>query len=318
MRILIVYPAVTGLNNGNSVTARRWQQCLRQLGHTVEIAATFDDAAEPPELLIALHAIKSSDSIERCKAAFAEVPIILVLTGTDLYGSSSAAALHPMLRVADRVVVLQNASGEDIDQQFRDKIRVIYQGINPIEGAFESTSDYFEVCVVGHLRPVKDPFQVAQAVRDLPSDSKLRVTQIGAAMTDQMRETAERLHGENPRFSWIGEVSRADAMERIVNSHLLVNSSKVEGGAAVICEAVVAGTPILATRISGNIGLLGQDYEGLFDVGNTRQLRAMLLRAENSIDFYQRLKDQCERRKHFFDPDLEKRKWGQLIEEFES
>jgi putative glycosyltransferase (TIGR04348 family) len=318
MQILIVYPAVIGIKNGNLITAKRWQECLGHLGHTVEVATTFDNVSATPDLMIALHAIKSSNAIHKCRAVFPAVPIIVVLTGTDIYGTTKSATIDAVLALSDRIVVLQNATAKDVDQKFRDKVRVIYQAITPLSGVFEKSKNDFEVCVVGHLRPVKDPFRTADAISDLPGDSKIRVTQIGAAMSEPMREMAERLGRENVRFRWIKGVPRTRAMEKIASSHLLVNSSKIEGGAAVICEAIVAGTPILATRIPGNVGFLGEDYEGFFDVGATEQLRTLLLLSENSADFYQRLKDQCGRRSGLFDPDFEKTKWADLIEEFES
>jgi len=317
MRILIVYPAVLGLNNGNLFTAERWQQILAELGHTVEIATAFDGDGGAPDLLIALHAVKSSSAIEKFRAAFAAVPIIVVLTGTDIYDVPFRKTVDKMLVLSDRIVVLQSATADDVDSQFREKVRVIYQAIAPMDGVFESSSDCFDVCVVGHLRPVKDPFQIVCATLELPPESKIRVTQVGAAMTDEMRETAQQHAKENVRYSWIGGISHNKAREKIARSHLLVNSSHVEGGAAVICEAVVAGTPILATRIAGNVGFLGEDYEGLFDVGQTDQLRGMLLLAESSPDFYHRLKDQCESRKFLFNPDFERLQWADLIKAFE-
>ncbi len=318
MRVLIVYPAVVGLSNGNWVTAERWRKLLGQLGHTVEVAATFDEARDAPDLMIALHAIKSSDAIERCRAALATVPIVVVLTGTDLYGDQSATKIKPVLALADRIVVLQSATADDVGAAFRDKVRVIHQSVASQSGAMEKSADYFDVCVVGHLREVKDPFRAAEAAGDLPRESKVRITQIGAAMTEPMREMAALLERDNPCFRWMGELPREEALGRIASSHLLVNSSRIEGGAAVICEAVVAGTPILATRIPGNVGFLGSDYEGLFDVGDTEQLRILLLAAENDAGFYQRLKDQCESRSFLFVPQREKRKWAELIGELKA
>ena len=317
MRILIVYPAVIGLKNGNLVTAERWQRCLGELGHNVEIAATIDDRGDAPDLMIALHAIKSSGEIEKCRAAFVAVPIIVVLTGTDIYDVQSQATLDRVLALADRIVVLQSATADDVAEPYRDKVRVIYQAVTPLDLSLERSNNYFDVCVVGHLRQVKDPFRAAEAITDLPGESKIRVTQIGAAMTDKIMRRAFKLHDRNnERFRWIGEVQREEALERIASSHLLVNSSQIEGGAAVICEAVVIGTPILATRIAGNVGFLGEDYEGLFDVGQTDQLRDLLLAAEADDAFYQRLKSQCESRKYLFKPAFERRKWAELLEEF--
>lgn len=322
MRILIVYPAVDGLNNGNLVTAERWQKRLSELGHSVEVAASFDDASHDADqkidLMIALHAVKSLPSIKKCSDSNPNCPIVVVLTGTDLYDANLRQTVQQSLTIADQIVVLQTVTAEDVPEQFREKVSVIYQSVDTVSWAIEKTDQFFEVCVVGHLRPVKVPLQASWAARKLPPESKIRVTQIGEALSTAIRTAAEKEERENSRYRWIGAVSRDDAMQRIAASDLLVNSSMVEGGAAVICEAVVAGTPILASRVAGNIGFLGEDYQGLFDVGDTDRLREMMWLAEKDRGFYQRLKDQCESRKHLFEPDFEKRKWAELIEKFES
>ena len=322
MRILIVYPAVTGLKNGNLVTAQRWQNQFLKLGHDVEIAASFDDAIKKSkstfDLMIALHAVKSAASIQSCSASHSDCQIIVVLTGTDLYHPQSRPTVERSLEAADQIVVLQTATAEDVPQAYREKVNVIFQSVARSPQVKKKTSDYFEVCVVGHLRPVKDPFQIAWATRDLPTTSRIRATQIGGAMTDAMRKSAQSEASQNDRYRWVGEVARDEAMQRIADSDLLVNSSKVEGGAAVICEAVVAGTPILATRIAGNVGFLGEDYEGLFEVGDTNQLRKLLLKAESDGPFYQRLKEQCESRNHLFDPDFERRSWKRVLKKLAS
>jgi len=133
-------------------------------------------------------------------------------------------------------------------------------------------------------------------------------------MTDHMKSAAEKEAEENPRYRWIGEVTREEAMQQIAGSDLLVNSSLIEGGAAVVCESVVAGTPILATQIAGNVGFLGADYEGLFNVGDTNRLRELMFKAETNGDFHRRLQEQCDQRKHLFEPDFEQRTWATLLE----
>lgn len=317
MHIVIVYPAIDGLNNGNLVTAQRWQQRFVALGHSVQVAPTFEDADHDGdvviELLIALHAIKSAPSIEKFRQSNSNGWIVVVLTGTDIYNDQARCTVQRSLRRADQVVVLQPATVADVPAEHREKVNVIFQSVEPYRWAAERTGDRFEVSVVGHLRPVKDPFQAAWAVRNLPAASKIRVTQIGGAMTESMRQCAQKQAEENPRYRWTGEVTRDESMRMIAASDLLVNSSRIEGGAAVICEAVVSGTPILATRNAGNVGFLGEDYEGLFNVGDTIQLREMLLAAETDSDFYQRLKIQCESRKHLFEPEFELRSWAELL-----
>ena len=321
MHILIVYPSVNGLKNGNLVTAERWQTQFLKLNHNVEIAASFDDAIQrsdaPLDLMIALHAVKSAASIQSCSQSRPDCPIIVVLTGTDIYDAQSRPTVEQSLEMADQIVVLQTATADDVPDAYRKKVDVIFQSVAAGPQVSAKTTEYFDVCVVGHLRPVKDPFQIARATRNLPKTSRIRATQIGGAMTDSMRLSAQTEASENDRYRWVGEVCRDEAKQRIADSDLLVNTSKVEGGAAVICEAVVAGTPILASRIAGNVGFLGDDYVGLFDFGDTNQLRELLLKAESDEKFYQRLKQQCESRKHLFDPDFERRSWEKVLEKIE-
>ncbi len=315
MRILIVYPAVSGLKNGNLVTAQRWRKRFGELGHAVEIASTFAPITHPGQFdaLVALHAEKSATAIDKFSRAHPACSIIVAVTGTDIYDPQSNATVQRSLALADHIVVLQTATADDVPAEFQKKVKVIFQSIDPFVWTAGKPSDHFEVCVVGHLRTVKDPFQAARAARCLPQNSLIRVTQIGGALTDSMHIAAEQETQQNARYRWLGEISHDQSLQHIAHSDLLINSSKIEGGAAVICEAVVYGTPILATRVAGNFGFLGDGYEGLFDVGDTESLTRLMLAAETDRDFYQRLKQQCDERKHLFQPDFERRTWAELL-----
>lgn len=330
MQILIAYPAVEGFSNGNHVTAQRWSDILQSLGHTVAVTTDIDsvDATVETELLIALHAVKSSPMILHYRNRWPHRKLIVAITGTDLYNAQPSPVLQRSLELADRIVVLQEATESDLPRSVSHKVRVVYQSMSCPVGASESIASLrrsvdriagsarFEVCVVGHLRTVKDPFLTAKACQDLPNHSRVQVTQIGAAMSASMEQTAIGHAAQNDRYRWIGNVTRAQSVDQIAASDLLVNSSKIEGGAAVITEAIVVGTPVLASRISGNWGLLGKDYDGLFEVGNCRQLRTLILQAEHDGGFYQRLQQQGEKRKQRFHPDRERDSWAQLLAEF--
>jgi hypothetical protein len=71
------------LNNGNKMTALRWARILRKLGHKVGVDQFYDGGRW--DLLIALHARRSHASIENFCQLHPERPLIVVLTGTDLY-----------------------------------------------------------------------------------------------------------------------------------------------------------------------------------------------------------------------------------------
>jgi len=108
-RISIVTPAGAGTRNGNRHTALRWASLLRGAGHRVRVALEWQ--GERCDLLIALHARRSYDSILRFREEFSAKKLVVVLTGTDLYrdlpGSLEA---RKSLELADRVIVLQDAA----------------------------------------------------------------------------------------------------------------------------------------------------------------------------------------------------------------
>jgi glycosyltransferase involved in cell wall biosynthesis len=87
----------------------------------------------------------------------------------------------------------------------------------------------------------------------------------------------------------------------------------MEGGANVLSEAIVAGVPVLASRIPGNMGLLGGHYSGYFPVGDTRALARLLYRAEKDTSYYQKLESWCAQRKPLFDPGREEAAWAGLL-----
>lgn len=314
MRILIVTPAPPRSRKGNRITALRWARLLRELGHRVFLAESFSD--QPCELLIALHARRSAMSIRAFHEARPNAPLIVALTGTDLYGEiqTSRVAQHS-LELADRLVLLQPAGVSSLPPAVQAKARVIQQSATGLSKPPSALSSYFEVAVVGHLRPVKDPFRAALAARKLPPSSRIRVVHIGAALSEAMRQRARAEMQRNARYRWIGELTPADTRRRLARARLLVLSSKLEGGANVISEAIAVGTPILASRISGSIGLLGEDYPGYFEVGDTSSLRQLLQRAEQDFSFYCQLEQHCRQLLPLVQPRRERDDWERLISE---
>ena len=119
----------------------------------------------------------------------------------------------------------------------------------------------------------------------------------------------------NSRYRWLGEIPRWKTRRLIASSHLLVLSSKMEGGANVISEAIVDGTPVLASRIPGSIGLLGADYPGFYPLGDTQAFRNLLLRAETDAAFYRDLVSRCAKLSPLFRPARERNAWRRLLSE---
>jgi len=83
MHIGIITPAAPGSLNGNRATAQRWANFLMQLGHQVDIYTKWN--GEFCDIMIALHAWRSADSVASYKQKHPNKPLVLAMTGTDLY-----------------------------------------------------------------------------------------------------------------------------------------------------------------------------------------------------------------------------------------
>ena len=313
MKIALVTPAGPGVRNGNRVTAVRWSRFLRQLGHEVLLQESWD--GEESEAMIALHARRSHRSIARYANAHPDRPLLVALTGTDLYRDvRSDAAARESLELATALIVLQEKGPEELEPGYRAKTRVIYQSAEPAR-PLTPAKRRFEVCVIGHLREEKDPFRAALAARLLPATSRVRVTHIGRPYDEALAEKAVSENSENPRYRWLGETPRWKARRLLARSRLLAQTSVIEGGANVVSEALASGVPVVASRIPGNVGMLGEDYPGYYPVGDEAALARLLHRAEIDDGFYQTLEARCESRRHLVLPELEREALGSLIRE---
>lgn len=314
MRILIVTPPARGARTGNQVTAARWAHLLRQLGHQATIGDSFHD--EACDLLIAIHARKTHAAAKRYKRLRPEAPLVVALAGTDLYDDlPQSRKARESLRLADRLVVLQPQALRALPPRARAKARVIAQSARRPRARVRRLRGRFEVCVLAHLRPVKDPLATARAARLLPARSRVRVTHAGAALDPAWEQRARGEAATNPRYRWLGDVSRGRALALLARSRLLSLTSRLEGGANVISEAIACSVPILATRIPGVIGTLGSDYPGYFPFGNLRVLAALLERAEADRVFYRTLAARCARLRPLVRPERELRSWRMLTDE---
>ncbi|MEO8805459.1 MAG: selenoneine biosynthesis selenosugar synthase SenB [Burkholderiaceae bacterium] len=302
-RVCIVSPAQADANNGNWHTASRWQKFLAPVAD-VQIVLAWDGA--PADALIALHARRSADSIERFHARHPHVPLALVMTGTDLYRDirTDAGAQHA-LKCASHVVVLQDEGLQALPAEVRARARVIVQSATKLARRDRATVA-FELIAVGHLREEKDPATLMAAARLLPADAPLQVTHIGGALDPVLGALARETSQACPRYRWLGALPRAAARRQIARAGALVHMSRIEGGANVVIEAVRSGVPVLASRIDGNVGLLGTDYGGYFPVGDAPALARLMQRAASDDSFLAHLRTQCALREPRFTPATER------------
>lgn len=312
--ILIISPALAKANNGNWQTARRWARILRQ-HYQVRIATDWD--GRHADAMIALHARRSAASIAGFAAAQPDAPLVLVLTGTDLYRDIRADVnAQCSLQLATQLVVLQAAGLQELATDLRTKTRVIHQSAamrKIVVPATPITRRHHRITMIGHLRDEKDPatFMRAAALVQAP---QARLIHIGAALEPALGRLAEQTEQQESRYRWLGSLPHAATRQRLQRSHLMVISSKMEGGANVIIEAVCSDVPVLASDISGNRGMLGDDYAGYFPLGDSRELARLIDLSIADPAFYALLQRQCAARAPLFAPEREKTVVLQLMD----
>ncbi len=312
MRIILITPAPPRSRAGNRATASRWALLLRTLGHSVEIATDYND--ENADLMIALHAWRSADSIQRFAELHPHRPLIVAITGTDAYRFIHSHP-EPTLRsisLAHHLVGLHDLIANTLPPDQRHKMHVIYQSAEPV-GPRNPYKRFFHVSVMGHLRAEKDPLRPALAVRKLPAYSRIQLHHYGKAHTPEWAEQARAEMLINPRYHWHAEIPHFQIRQVYQRTHVLVLPSRMEGGANVISEAIVAGVPVIASAIEGSVGLLGNDYAGYFPVEDEHALSALLLQVESEPDFYHRLEQSCIAKQALFTPDNEREGWRRLL-----
>ena len=303
-KIVIVTPAKPGTLHGNRTTALRWANHLSSAGHTVEVETDWTTGDQ--DMMIALHATRSHDAMKAWKKVNSSKPLILIMTGTDLYRDLPAGNTKALasLEMADQVVLLQPEAIACIPQQIRERCRVIYQSISSGK-VLPKRRKCFMVTVIGHLRDEKDPMRTAIALQHISKTIPIKVIHLGMVMQDNFSAEVKRLSAQDTRYKWIGQRSHPNTLRWLASSHLMVISSIMEGGAHVVSEAIALGIPVLASDIPGNRGLLGDDYPGFFPARNERALAKLLIRAESDPAYMRALADAIDKRQALIKPTRE-------------
>lgn len=308
--VFIVTPGTRSENNGNWRTAARWAGMLR--GRCRVIVQTRWDG-ERADALVALHARRSAESVERFHARHPDRAIAVMLTGTDLYRDlpeSREAARS--LDLAQAIVTLQEDAMRLLAPAWRRKARVIHQSARPLRAA-RKPAGRIDCVAVGHLRAVKDPRTLFEAMRLVPRDLPIRVRHYGAPLEPELGQAAAALADSDARYRYLGAKPHGVVRAAMKSSHLLLHPSLMEGGANVVVEAITAGTAVLASRVSGNVGMLGRGYAGYFDAGDAAELARLIQRALGNPRFLARLERQCAARRALFAPAAETRAVRRLV-----
>ncbi|MEY2677853.1 MAG: hypothetical protein RLZ00_545 [Pseudomonadota bacterium] len=317
--LCIVSPALANANNGNWQTAQRWARMLSGQYRT-RISTAWPDGQDA-DMLLALHAKRSASSVAAFAQAHPTRPLVLALTGTDLYHDihHHADAQHSLL-LAHALIVLQDLGLAELPQALQSKTHVIYQSSTALPSVSKTTA-HLRVLMVGHLRDEKGPQCLWQAVQTLSGDEGIYIDHIGKALDPGLVQQAQHVASQCPHYRWLGEQTHAHTRRSIQRAHVLVHPSRLEGGAHVIMEAALSGTPVLASRISGNVGMLGTDYAGYFEVDQASQLVSLLRQCKRTQTqthgLLAQLTQACHARSTHFQPEREQASLIALLASFD-
>lgn len=319
--IVIVSPALADANNGNWQTARRWQRLLSGRFHARVVREwTEDDGRRGDVAMIALHARRSAAAIQAWANVHPGRGLAVVLTGTDLYRDIAVdSQAQRSLVLAQALVVLQAQALRSVPAGVRAKARVVHPSISG-RSPLPRTRRHLRVVMVGHLRAEKSPGTLFEAARLLAGEHGILVDHIGAALDPALEEQARATMACCPGYRWLGGLPHEETRRRIQRAHLLVHPSLMEGGAHVIMEAVRSGTPVLASRVEGNVGMLGETYPGYFEVGSADALVRLLRRCRDDLaaggqGLLSQLRRHCDERAALFDPAAERAALIALVED---
>ncbi len=322
--MVIVSPALADANNGNWRTAQRWARLLAPQ-RRVRITREWPDAGAASDgLMLALHARRSASAIAAWGRSHPGRGLAVVLTGTDLYGDiAHDASAQRSLELAQRLVVLQEAGSDALPPQHRARARVIYQS-TPSFPPLDKPPAVLQAVMVGHLRAAKAPGTLFAAARLLATHGDIRIAHIGDGTGEPLlAQQALSTQQVAPGYRWLRALPHEATLEHIRRSHLLVHTSIIEGGAHVIMEAVRCGTPVLASRVPGNVGMLGADYTGYFPAGDAPALARLLAECRAAQQdpaggLLGRLRAQCDLRAPLFDEQHESAALAALLQELET
>ena len=210
-------PALADANNGNWQTAHRWARML-QPAYRVRLASHWEkdeDRGDEASMMIALHARRSAPSIAAWRAAYPARPLVLALTGTDLYRDIDVdPSAQRSLAAADLLIALNERGPDRLPAPLRAKCRVVLQSCSARE-PLAKTDRHLRVLAVGHLRSEKDPRTLFRAVQRLAGRPDILFDHVGTALDPALGQEAAALAASHPNYRWLGGLSHAAARRRI-------------------------------------------------------------------------------------------------------
>ena len=311
--VLIHSPYPRQKSQGNAVTALRMKNLLAEGGLSVAIHERGDSPIEA-KCLIALNARKSAAEIFAFQERQSASVVVALLTGTDVNHpemedpcSDTIKALHQ----SDVIVSLHGGFSHRIPDELLGKTTVIYPSVRIPDTVRHFPTSEREVVIAGNFRDEKNPNLLIQAVGELVGES---ITFHAYGDGGSYQELLEKTADDYDDFKLHGVQDHEVLLTKMQSASVLLNTSIEEGGANAICEAVAIGLPVVASKIDGNIGMLGQDYAGFFTSGDVGELAKLLRRIFAEKELYELLKQQVSKRAELFSYEREAAEWVALVQ----
>ena len=314
--VLIYSPFPHQTGQGNSVTADRTELILHKAGFSV-LSEGGSYSGEDARCLVALNARRSAGVVAEFDKLHPGRQVIVIVTGSDInhpeMEEGESETRRTMAR-AHALVMLHQTDLERLPGDLQQKAVCIFPSVRLPDGMQHQPAqgDRFEAIMAGNLRLVKNPQLAVEAARLLGDDSPVYINSYGDA-TGELAIEMNKSSAEVAHFQWCGKVGHAELLNKMARAHVLLNTSLFEGGANAICEAATIGLPVVASDIQGNVGMLGEDYPGLFPGGDARALADLLQRCAGSASFYADLKQWVKQRAALFDFTAESDAWISLV-----
>lgn len=350
--VLIHSPFPRQDSQGNTETAVRLEGILRKAGLRVAMEEVWFNGQEA-HCMIALNARRSAGAVMEFRDAWPKGKVIVILTGTDINHPSAMDKESDnvqTMEAADYLVVLHEGSLVSVPEHLHQKCKVIHPSVQWPDGfdvlssqsehqhefADPSQLDRLNIIMAGNLRAEKNVGLALAACAMLPEDSPVLLQLYGDAeviehsegygagceeveglqqpVGDLSLQMLQATAGPLP-FLWRGKLSHADLLTMMAGADLLLNTSSQEGGSNAICEAICLGLPVLASRIDGNVGMLGPGYGGYFDQGDASGLASLLTRCAEEPSYLAQLQQQVQERAALYQLDRESESWLKLLAE---
>lgn len=188
---------------------------------------------------------------------------------------------------ARRIIAISHSVSEYLVSrgEVRDisKIRVIYYGYQVKNqnrlGIINRAHGHFNLGTISRLADQKDlptMFRAFERYKDSIPDATLKLVGAGP-LESNLRSLAKKLSLEKV-ISFEGR--KSDVMEFLHTLDIFLLTSKYEGFGMVLLEAMDAGVPIIASRNSAIIEVLGENFPGLCETGNPDDFSEKMLKLQ--------------------------------------